>query len=189
MRRSPGYSDTHRRGGRTTARRGPWWTCKCYPPCNDDVDVSRIVEKCERPPAPPSNEECNFSRGRCVLHQIRGVRYYQTTETCKDRGGGRGFGWITRRTVRYRCNFDLMKSEQRSSLKSWGGEEEVRLFFMQRSNFSLETNVLWWGRRCDRENILFMLWYDYFLCLTRQSTTDDTSMWPVMYRYQFSVVI
>ena len=59
--------------------------------------------------------------------------------------------------MRYRCNFDLMKSEQRSFLKSWGGEEEVQLFFMQRSNFSLETNVLWWGRRCDRENILFML--------------------------------
>ena len=70
------------------------------PACNDDVDVSRIVEKCERPPAPPSNEECNFSRGRCVLHQIRGVRYHQTTRTWKYRGGGRGFGRITRRTVR-----------------------------------------------------------------------------------------
>ena len=58
--------------------------------------------------APPVDRACSYKKGICSIHGRKGIKYLQESKTWKDNGGGRGFGWITRKVVRYRCNMDSM---------------------------------------------------------------------------------
>ena len=44
-----------------------------------------------------------LQRGFCMQHNVRGVRYIVTSKKWRDRGKGRGFGYVTSKLVRYRC--------------------------------------------------------------------------------------
>ena len=59
-----------------------------------DVDMLMVA---------PSVDQCEFRRGVCQLHKMKGERYVQETKNWKDRGKGKGFGYVTSRKVRYRC--------------------------------------------------------------------------------------
>ena len=48
-------------------------------------------------------DQCVFRRGVCQQHRMKGERYVQETKNWKDRGKGKGFGFVTSRKVRYRC--------------------------------------------------------------------------------------
>ena len=61
--------------------------------------------------APPVDRACSYKKGICSIHGRKGIRYLQESKNWKDRGGGRGFGWITRRVVRYRCSMNSMDME------------------------------------------------------------------------------
>ena len=49
------------------------------------------------------DEVCKFRRGVCLRHGMKGERYVQTVKNWKDRGGGRGYAFVTSKRVRYRC--------------------------------------------------------------------------------------
>ena len=52
----------------------------------------------------PSNDnKCQFQKGFCIQHNVKGVRYVVTSKKWRDRGKGRGFGYVTSKLVRYRC--------------------------------------------------------------------------------------
>ena len=70
-----------------------------------------IVVSREESTAPPSTSMCSYTRGTCSIHGRKGERYLQESKSWKDRGGGRGFGWVTRRVVRYRCIMNTMNTE------------------------------------------------------------------------------
>ena len=57
-------------------------------------------------PETPSerDEECTFKRGFCLIHNTQGVKYTVVRTKWKDRGGGRGFGNVSSRLVRYCCS-------------------------------------------------------------------------------------
>ena len=61
--------------------------------------------------APPVDRDCSYKKGTCLIHRKKGLRYLQESKTWLDRGGGRGFGWVTRRIVRYRCSLKSMDIE------------------------------------------------------------------------------
>ena len=92
------------------------------------IDVS--VVKDDRMMTMPSsggeeNEEvCMFKRGVCMKHGIKGEKFVQSTKNWRDRGGGRGYAFVTSKRVKYRCR---AKSEvPRSSsplLSEVGGAE------------------------------------------------------------------
>ena len=50
-----------------------------------------------------SNDKCQLQRGFCMQHNVKGVRYIVTSKKWRDRGKGRGFGYVTSKLVRYRC--------------------------------------------------------------------------------------
>ena len=47
----------------------------------------------------PSNVKCQFQEGFCIQHNVKGV----PSKKWRDRGKGRGFGYVTSKLVRYRC--------------------------------------------------------------------------------------
>ena len=47
---------------------------------------------------------CTFSkRGICEQHLVAGTKLSIPAKKWKDRGRGKGFGWVTTRTTRYLC--------------------------------------------------------------------------------------
>ena len=55
--------------------------------------------------ATPSSEECKYIRGVCSRHKMKGEKYYVVQTRWMDRGGGKGYGNVYRRLVRYRCKW------------------------------------------------------------------------------------
>ena len=109
-----------------------------------------IMMSTEESTAPPNDSICSYKRGTCSIQVRKGVRYLQESKTWKDRGGGRGFGWVTRRVVRYRCIMDSMNIEtlpseslpRSSSLwrERFSDSELVLLLFR-----TFITNISWRG--------------------------------------------
>ena len=60
-----------------------------------------------------NDEVCIFKRGTCQKHGIKGEKYVQTTRNWRDRGGGRGYAFVTSKRVKYRCR--VMSGIPRSS--------------------------------------------------------------------------
>ena len=94
------------------------------PGCNDDeedtpappsegIDIVTSTDVCvvkddELVTMPSSggeenDEVCIFKRGTCQKHGIKGEKYVQTTRNWRDRGGGRGYAFVTSKRVKYRC--------------------------------------------------------------------------------------
>ena len=70
-------------------------------------------------------EDCVYKRGVCVLHKKKGVRYTMVEKKWKDRGGGKGYAYVTSKKVRYRCEVkDTPKSS--SSLTECDDEEGTK---------------------------------------------------------------
>ena len=44
------------------------------------------------------------NKGMCIKHKTKGRKYVVTTTKWRDRGGGRGFGNIYSRTVKFHCS-------------------------------------------------------------------------------------
>ena len=65
-------------------------------------NVDNVKDPCETKVV-PSVLVCAFKRGKCLLHNVDGVKYTEVAKKWKDRGGGKGYGFITTRTVKYRC--------------------------------------------------------------------------------------
>ena len=65
----------------------------------------------------PSSVKCVFRRGVCQLHNVKGERQVQVSKTWKDRGGGKGYGYVTSKKVIFR--FMVEKDVPRSS--EWEG--------------------------------------------------------------------
>ena len=66
------------------------------------------------------DDHCTFKRGVCCLHNARGEKYVDKKKRWMDRGGGRGYGWVTSKVVKYRCKVDDDQVEQKSSSVKWG---------------------------------------------------------------------
>ena len=49
------------------------------------------------------DEVCNFKRGVCLRHGMKGEKYVQTVKNWRDRGGGRGYAFVTSKKVKFRC--------------------------------------------------------------------------------------
>ena len=47
--------------------------------------------------------ECQFKRGMCVIHKIKGRKTATTTKKWADRKNGRGYGWVYSRQNQYVC--------------------------------------------------------------------------------------
>ena len=65
-----------------------------------------IVKDNESETVQPSVEEsvnCAYKRGVCILHNRKGVKYTMEERKWIDRGRGKGYGYVTRRKVKYRC--------------------------------------------------------------------------------------
>ena len=71
------------------------------------------------------NEDCTFKRGVCLLHKVKGEKYVQSTKNWKDRGGGRGYAFVTSKRVRYRCMVARKLLPRSSSLASEVGGSET----------------------------------------------------------------
>ena len=71
------------------------------------VDFSNLMCNVEgsnsTTPMPPSDEKCNYKKGVCNKHKTQGRKYVETTKKWKDRGKGKGYGFVTVKYVRYRC--------------------------------------------------------------------------------------
>ena len=65
-----------------------------------DVDVKSVPSS----GGDDEDEVCKFRRGVCLRHGMKGERYVQTMKNWKDRGGGRGYAFVTSKRVRYRCS-------------------------------------------------------------------------------------
>ena len=66
----------------------------------------------------PSSDSCVYKRGVCLFHQMKGVKYTEKTQRWMDRGGGKGYGFVTQRRVRYRCKVEndaLMSSSNQKN--------------------------------------------------------------------------
>ena len=58
-------------------------------------------------------------KGWCMLHKIRMIRTQVTTKKWMDRGGGRGFGYKSLKTVKYQCSLQNT-SDQMSTNRDTG---------------------------------------------------------------------
>ena len=54
-------------------------------------------------PTPPVVEKCKIEKGFCETHQTKTLKRSITSKKWKDRGGGRGFGWVTQKTSKFLC--------------------------------------------------------------------------------------
>ena len=49
-------------------------------------------------------EVCLYDKnGFCSFHQMTGIRFEVTEQKWKDRGGGKGFGFVRKKVKKYRC--------------------------------------------------------------------------------------
>ena len=77
----------------------------------------------------PSSEQCDYYRGVCKLHKKKGEKYVITRTEWKDRGGGKGYGNVYRRTVRYKCRniiVDGILEQNTTGMSMPGGSSVVR---------------------------------------------------------------
>ena len=68
-------------------------------------DQDRKSQEPEQSTTPSnSNPKCDINRkGYCSSHQREAQKTFVTSKKWGDRGGGRGFGYISRRSVKYIC--------------------------------------------------------------------------------------
>ena len=73
------------------------------------------MEEEEQSAAPSSTEpSCNINRkGFCSTHQVQTLKTSVTSKKWGDRGGGRGYGYITRKTSKYICKPSLRDQRDR----------------------------------------------------------------------------
>ena len=72
----------------------------------DDITFDNVKEVGDVTVAPSVGEyveQCEFKRGFCLRHKAKGEKFIEVSRRWRDRGGGKGFDWITSRRVRYRC--------------------------------------------------------------------------------------
>ena len=71
------------------------------------------------------NIPCEYTKkGFCQVHKRQGERFVVTTTVWKDRGGGRGFGNVYKRKIKYKCRSqNILKIRPMSS--SINNEENV----------------------------------------------------------------
>ena len=84
----------------------------------DDVSETML-------PSVVEDENCVYKRGVCVLHKMKGVKYTMVEKKWKDRGGGKGYGYVTSKKVRYRCEVKNLPRTS-SSLTEYDEEEGTR---------------------------------------------------------------
>ena len=72
----------------------------------------------------PSSGLCEYRRGVCLLHNTRGEKYVQVSKNWKDRGGGKGYGFVTTRKVKYKCKVEREVSRSSSNMTNleWRGQ-------------------------------------------------------------------
>ena len=76
---------------------------------------------------PSGEKECDYFRGVCKVHKRKGEKFVVTKTEWKDRGGGRGYGNVYRRIVRYKCrNTDkILEPSQNTARMSTLGESSI----------------------------------------------------------------
>ena len=83
-----------------------------------------IVKDNESETVQPS-VNCAYKRGVCILHKRKGVKYTMKERKWIDRGGGKGYGYVTSRKVKYRCEVEKLPRTS-SSLTKYDEEEGTR---------------------------------------------------------------
>ena len=69
-------------------------------------------------------KKCSFTRkGMCQEHQVPGEKITIPSKVWKDRGGGRGFGYVTKKSTRYICMVE--KKARRESNISTGDVKNI----------------------------------------------------------------
>ena len=69
----------------------------------ENIDVDREQETL--PSVGQTNVPCEMRKdGYCVTHQIENKKFYVTSKKCKDRGKGRGFGYVSTRILKFQCS-------------------------------------------------------------------------------------
>ena len=66
------------------------------------------------------DDKCVFKRGVCSFHIAKGEKYADVKRRSKDRGGGRGYGWVTSKLVKFRCKVVDDPGVLKSSSEKWG---------------------------------------------------------------------
>ena len=66
-------------------------------------------------PVPPSDMSCNYTRGRCNRHGNMGEKYVISERKWRDRGQGRGYGYVSTKKVKYRCVGEKLQKRQNST--------------------------------------------------------------------------
>ena len=68
-------------------------------------------------PVPPSDMSCNYTRGRgrCNIHGNMGEKYVISERKWRDRGQGRGYGYVSTKKVKYRCVGEKLQKGQNST--------------------------------------------------------------------------
>ena len=58
----------------------------------------------EATPSAPSMRECSISRkGYCKEHDYQAKKVAVSSKSWKDRGGGKGYGWVTKKVNKFIC--------------------------------------------------------------------------------------
>ena len=70
----------------------------------ENIDVEREQETL--PSVGQTNVPCEMRKdGYCVTHQIENnKKFYVTSKKWKDRGKGRGFGWVSSKILKFQCS-------------------------------------------------------------------------------------
>ena len=70
---------------------------------NVNVETNQEMNVMIPTPSVAEIEKCKIEKGYREKHQIRTVKRSVTSKKWKDRGGGRGFGWVSQKVVKYLC--------------------------------------------------------------------------------------
>ena len=66
---------------------------------NDDPTTMKSIENVS-----VVREVCMYDKnGFCSFHQMTGIKFEVTEQKWRDRGGGKGFGFVRRKVKKYRC--------------------------------------------------------------------------------------
>ena len=123
----PGEEDTVETDSRQAEHLSP-------APDNKGMTVDSNVDACNvkdidsmTMPSSGEGDDCNFKRGICVKHGMKGEKFVEVSKAWRDRGGGRGYGYVTQRRVKFRCKVasGLLKSSSSSSPPSEVGGLET----------------------------------------------------------------
>ena len=84
-------------------------------PVTRNQDHGKEIEKTNlrlnvEKPAPPVVEKCVIKKAYCMTHQSKTEKRSISAKSWKDRGWGRGFGWVTQKTTKYLCVSRLVKN-------------------------------------------------------------------------------